>query len=204
MDIRNIERVRAFTTKDGSEIRELLAYRNSVITRQSLAEARLHPAPRPRRTGTSEPKRFTTFSQAAARCASGTPQLRSVQETPSRFHPAPTIKSEIPDRACSSSCAAALRRTRMTTPCLRRREAGGRRREREVRSERERESISESWWKRGTPFPRAPRRRSCVWCHKSGITLDRGGQLSDRIPAATPTTGQRDVIGVPAAREEVH
>ena len=43
MDIRNIERVRAFTTKDGSEIRELLAYRNSVITRQSLAEARLHP-----------------------------------------------------------------------------------------------------------------------------------------------------------------
>jgi mannose-6-phosphate isomerase-like protein (cupin superfamily) len=43
MDIRNIQRVPAFTTKDGSEIRELLAYRNSVITRQSLAEARLPP-----------------------------------------------------------------------------------------------------------------------------------------------------------------
>ena len=43
MDIRNIERVPAFRTKDGSEIRELLAHRNSVITRQSLAEARLDP-----------------------------------------------------------------------------------------------------------------------------------------------------------------
>jgi len=43
MDIRNIARVPAFTTKDGSEIRELLAHRNSAITHQSLAEARLHP-----------------------------------------------------------------------------------------------------------------------------------------------------------------
>jgi mannose-6-phosphate isomerase-like protein (cupin superfamily) len=41
MDIRNIDDVPAFITKDGSEIRELLAYRNSVISRQSLAEARL-------------------------------------------------------------------------------------------------------------------------------------------------------------------
>lgn len=31
----------AFVTKDGSEIRELLAYRNSVIRNQSLAEARI-------------------------------------------------------------------------------------------------------------------------------------------------------------------
>ena len=43
MDIRNIDRVPAFTTKDGSEIRELLAYRNSAIRNQSLAEARLPP-----------------------------------------------------------------------------------------------------------------------------------------------------------------
>ena len=43
MDIHNIEQVPAFTTKDGSEIRELLAYRNSCIQRQSLAEARLPP-----------------------------------------------------------------------------------------------------------------------------------------------------------------
>lgn len=41
MDIKNLERVPAFTTKDGSEIRELLAHRNSAIRNQSLAEARL-------------------------------------------------------------------------------------------------------------------------------------------------------------------
>ena len=41
MDVHNIEDVRAFTTKDGSEIRELLAHRNSCIANQSLAEARL-------------------------------------------------------------------------------------------------------------------------------------------------------------------
>jgi mannose-6-phosphate isomerase-like protein (cupin superfamily) len=41
VDITNIERVPAFTTKDGSEIRELLAHRNSAIRKQSLAEARL-------------------------------------------------------------------------------------------------------------------------------------------------------------------
>ena len=43
MEIRNLERVPAFITKDGSEIRELLAYRNSQIRNQSLAEARLLP-----------------------------------------------------------------------------------------------------------------------------------------------------------------
>ncbi len=43
MDIRNIDSISAFTTKDGSEIRELLAYRNSCIRHQSLAEARLPP-----------------------------------------------------------------------------------------------------------------------------------------------------------------
>jgi mannose-6-phosphate isomerase-like protein (cupin superfamily) len=41
MDIQNINRVAAFTTKDGSEIRELLAHRNSCIRNQTLAEARL-------------------------------------------------------------------------------------------------------------------------------------------------------------------
>jgi mannose-6-phosphate isomerase-like protein (cupin superfamily) len=41
MDIKNISDVPPFTTKDGSEIRELLAYRNSSIRAQSLAEARL-------------------------------------------------------------------------------------------------------------------------------------------------------------------
>jgi len=41
MDVRNIDEVPAFTTKDGSEIRELLAHRNSCLRNQTLAEARL-------------------------------------------------------------------------------------------------------------------------------------------------------------------
>jgi len=41
VDVHNLAEVPAFTTKDGSEIRELLAHRNSAITNQSLAEARL-------------------------------------------------------------------------------------------------------------------------------------------------------------------
>jgi len=41
MDIKNLDEMPAFTTKDGSEIRELLAHRNSTIRNQSLAEARL-------------------------------------------------------------------------------------------------------------------------------------------------------------------
>jgi mannose-6-phosphate isomerase-like protein (cupin superfamily) len=43
MDVQNINRVAAFVTKDGSEIRELLAHRNSCIRNQTLAEARLPP-----------------------------------------------------------------------------------------------------------------------------------------------------------------
>src|SRR5271156_6211483 len=41
MDIKNLNKVPAFTTKDGSEIRELLAHRDSAIRNQSLAEAYL-------------------------------------------------------------------------------------------------------------------------------------------------------------------
>jgi mannose-6-phosphate isomerase-like protein (cupin superfamily) len=41
MDIKNLGDTPSFITKDGSEIRELLAHRNSVIRNQSLAEARL-------------------------------------------------------------------------------------------------------------------------------------------------------------------
>jgi len=41
MDIKNLEDLSPFVTKDGSEIRELLAHRNSCIRNQSLAEARL-------------------------------------------------------------------------------------------------------------------------------------------------------------------
>jgi mannose-6-phosphate isomerase-like protein (cupin superfamily) len=41
MDIHNLNDLPNFVTKDGSEIRELLAHRNSRIRNQSLAEARL-------------------------------------------------------------------------------------------------------------------------------------------------------------------
>ena len=41
MDVKNLNEMPAFITKDGSEIRELLAHRNSQICHQSLAEARL-------------------------------------------------------------------------------------------------------------------------------------------------------------------
>ena len=41
MDIQNLNGVPAFITKDGSEIRELLAPANSCIRNQTLAEARL-------------------------------------------------------------------------------------------------------------------------------------------------------------------
>ena len=43
MDIKNLDNVLSFVTKDGSEIRELLAHRNSSIRNQSLAEARIAP-----------------------------------------------------------------------------------------------------------------------------------------------------------------
>lgn len=41
MHIQNLDHVPAFTTLDGSEIRELLSHRNSAMRNQSLAEARL-------------------------------------------------------------------------------------------------------------------------------------------------------------------
>lgn len=41
MEIISLNSAPPFLTKDGSEIRELLAYRNSSIRNQSLAEARL-------------------------------------------------------------------------------------------------------------------------------------------------------------------
>src|SRR5512133_233561 len=41
MEIHNLQDAAPFTTKDGSEIRELLAHRNSSIRNQSLADARL-------------------------------------------------------------------------------------------------------------------------------------------------------------------
>jgi len=41
MDVVSLDQAPAFRTLDGSEIRELLAYRNSCLRNQSLAEARV-------------------------------------------------------------------------------------------------------------------------------------------------------------------
>jgi mannose-6-phosphate isomerase-like protein (cupin superfamily) len=41
MDVKNLSEAPVFITKDGSQIRELLAHRNSIIRNQSLAEARV-------------------------------------------------------------------------------------------------------------------------------------------------------------------
>jgi mannose-6-phosphate isomerase-like protein (cupin superfamily) len=43
MDVKQLDETPPFITKDGSEIRELLAHRNSSIRHQSLAEARVAP-----------------------------------------------------------------------------------------------------------------------------------------------------------------
>lgn len=69
MDIQNIDRVPAFTTLDGSEIRELLAHRNSSIRNQSLAEARLSP-------GQSTTPHFHRQSEEIYYILSGDGQMR--------------------------------------------------------------------------------------------------------------------------------
>jgi mannose-6-phosphate isomerase-like protein (cupin superfamily) len=74
MDIQNIEQVPAFTTKDGSEIRELLAYRNSCIRNQTLAEARLPP-------GKSTTPHRHTKTEEIYYLLSGQAKMRVGQET---------------------------------------------------------------------------------------------------------------------------
>jgi mannose-6-phosphate isomerase-like protein (cupin superfamily) len=69
MDIRNVNAVPAFTTKDGSEIRELLAHRNSGIRHQSLAEARLAP-------GTSTQEHYHARTEEIYYITSGTGRMR--------------------------------------------------------------------------------------------------------------------------------
>lgn len=69
MDIKNLNSVPAFITKDGSEIRELLAYRNACIRNQSLAEARL-PA------GTSTQEHFHPKAEEIYYITHGTGRIR--------------------------------------------------------------------------------------------------------------------------------
>ena len=74
MDVKNLDEVTPFTTKDGSEIRELLAHRNSAIRHQSLAEARL-PA------GASTQEHFHPKTEEIYYLTHGTAKMRIEGET---------------------------------------------------------------------------------------------------------------------------
>ena len=71
MDIRNLCRVPAFITKDGSEIRELLGPANSSSAIRRWPKPGCRPVAAPRRTATSGPRKSTIFSPAEPRCAVG-------------------------------------------------------------------------------------------------------------------------------------
>lgn len=73
MDIQSLQTAPAFITKDGSEIRELLAYRNSAIRNQSLAEARL-PA------GTSTQEHYHAKTEEIYFITSGRGRMRVENE----------------------------------------------------------------------------------------------------------------------------
>jgi mannose-6-phosphate isomerase-like protein (cupin superfamily) len=74
MDVKNIGEIPAFITKDGSEIRELLAYRNSVLRNQSLAEARLP-------VGASTQEHFHPRAEEIYYITHGTGKIRIEDET---------------------------------------------------------------------------------------------------------------------------
>ena len=74
MDIQNLDCVDRFITKDGSEIRELLAARNSCIRNQSLAEARLP-------VGASTTPHYHPKTEEIYYILSGTGQMRIGSET---------------------------------------------------------------------------------------------------------------------------
>src|ERR1044071_7997103 len=69
MEIKQASSAPPFITKDGSEIRELLAYRNSSIRNQSLAEARL-PA------GASTQEHYHVCTEEIYYLLEGTGQMR--------------------------------------------------------------------------------------------------------------------------------
>ena len=73
MDIFNLDNVQPFITADGSEIRELLAHRNSSIRKQSLAEARLPP-------GTATTPHFHPVTEEIYYILEGTAQMRIADE----------------------------------------------------------------------------------------------------------------------------
>jgi len=69
MEIVSLTSAAPFQTKDGSEIRELLAYRNSSIKNQSLAEARLP-------VGTSTQEHYHAKTEEIYFITAGTGRIR--------------------------------------------------------------------------------------------------------------------------------
>ena len=74
MDIKNLNDMTPFISKDGSEIRELLAHRNSAIRNQSLAEARI-PA------GSSTQEHYHPVAEEIYFITAGTGRMRIEGET---------------------------------------------------------------------------------------------------------------------------
>lgn len=74
MDLKNLSDMVPFITKDGSEIRELLAHRNSAIRNQSLAEARI-PA------GGSTQEHYHPQAEEIYFITAGTGRMRIEDET---------------------------------------------------------------------------------------------------------------------------
>ncbi|MEI6076936.1 MAG: cupin domain-containing protein [Verrucomicrobiota bacterium] len=74
MDIKNLKDMPPFITKDGSEIRELLAHRNSGIRHQSLAEARIP-------VGGSTQEHFHPRTEEIYYITHGTAKIRIADET---------------------------------------------------------------------------------------------------------------------------
>jgi mannose-6-phosphate isomerase-like protein (cupin superfamily) len=74
MDIKNLADMKPFITRDGSEIRELLAHRNSAIRNQSLAEARI-PA------GGSTQEHYHPRAEEIYFITAGTGRMRIENET---------------------------------------------------------------------------------------------------------------------------
>jgi len=70
----NLDETPAFVTKDGSEIRELLAYRNSMVRNQSLAEARV-------RIGGSTAEHYHPKAEEIYFITSGQGRMRVESET---------------------------------------------------------------------------------------------------------------------------
>jgi mannose-6-phosphate isomerase-like protein (cupin superfamily) len=69
MDVVQLAETAPFITKDGSQIRELLAHRNSSIRHQSLAEARVAP-------GQSTAAHFHRLTEEIYYVLSGTGRMR--------------------------------------------------------------------------------------------------------------------------------